>query len=135
MKKLTCHCNAIEIEINISGNLDKNGYESNLVSRKFVALLKNGMITYTKNLNENGKQSDFINELNDLINNYGEWDLVVWSIPWSGEGRTLDYGIDINNKFIINGGSEFYIPEGIYLKNNFTPILTQDFKPLSNSKF
>ncbi len=23
MKKLTCHCNAIEIEINISGNLDK----------------------------------------------------------------------------------------------------------------
>ena len=23
MKKLTCHCNAIEVEINISGNLDK----------------------------------------------------------------------------------------------------------------
>ena len=23
MKKLTCHCNAIEAEINISGNLDK----------------------------------------------------------------------------------------------------------------
>ena len=24
MKKLTCHCNAVEAEINISGNLDKN---------------------------------------------------------------------------------------------------------------
>ena len=68
----------------------------NFLEKKF--LFNKRLDNIFKNLNENGKQSDFINELNDLINNYGEWDLVVWSIPWSGEGRTLDYGIDINNK-------------------------------------
>ena len=107
-KMFKCFCNFLEKKLTFNKRLDNifKEYEGN-----------------------NNKES-FIQELNSLINNYGEWDLVVWSIPWSGEGRTLDYGIDIENKFIINGGSEFFIPEGTYLRHNFTPILTETFEPL-----
>ena len=70
------------------------------------------------------------NDLNKLITNYALWDLINWSIPWSGEGRTLDYGLDRNGDYILNGGSEFYIPSHDYLKSKFTPILTQNFTPI-----
>ena len=44
MKKLTCHCNAVEAEINISGNLDKTlRCNSSLCKRKgaVMSMVKN----------------------------------------------------------------------------------------------
>ena len=56
--------------------------------------------------------------------------LINWSIPWSGEGRTLDYGLKKDGNYILNGGAEFYIPSHDYLRYKFTPILTINFTPI-----
>lgn len=114
-KKFKCFCNFLEKKLIFNRNID------NLFKDYFTKKDKN-------NNNNDLLTNEFINDLNNLIKYYGEWDLVVWSIPWSGEGRTLDYSVNkINNKPILNGASEFYIPTGGLLLQNHTPIFTVSF--------
>ena len=88
---------------------------------------------YGNTVNENYSLepvTKFKNDLNKLITSYALWDLINWSIPWSGKGRTLDYGLNRDGNYILNGGSEFYIPSRDYLNYEFTPILTIEFTPI-----
>lgn len=88
---------------------------------------------YGNTVNENYSLepvTKFKNDLNKLITSYALWDLINWSIPWSGKGRTLDYGLNRDGNYILNGGSEFYIPSRDYLNYEFTPILTIKFTPI-----
>lgn len=57
-------------------------------------------------------------EMNDIIS-----DFIYHTIPWSGKGRTFDYGSNKSGELNKNGISEFMIPEGEYLNTKkFTPI-------------
>lgn len=67
-----------------------------------------------------------LENINDIIENYALWDFIMWSLPWTGNGRTFDYGESIDSK----GGSEFHIPKGEYLNSNFTPILTNKIRTI-----
>ena len=55
MKKLTCHCNAVEAEINISGNLNKNlRCNCSLCKRKgaVMSMVRNEDFKITKGIGE-----------------------------------------------------------------------------------
>ena len=127
-KMFKCFCNFLEKRFMFNKKLDDIFEEYNNKNDN-NNLDEAGEYKYEKE-SSNSKSTDnesrlvFLNKLNDLIENYALWDLINWSIPWSGEGRTLDYGLNDKNKYIFNGGSEFYIPSGQYLKSEFTPILT-----------
>ena len=65
------------------------------------------------------------------MKNYALWEFIIWSLPWTGNGRTFDYGKDVSSI----GGSEFFIPKAEYLEYNHTPILTKNIRTIKYVPF
>lgn len=106
---LKCFCNYLE-----------KGFEFNNNLNKLFEAFDN---------NEEGMDiNKFVERLNNLINNYLPWDFIMFTLPWTGQGRTLDWGTTAIN---FSGASEFVIPQGKYLKDKeFVPILTESFNSI-----
>ena len=110
---LKCFCNFLLSKFEFNNKIDKffNDFDN---AKKDTKLEK---MSRTVKLLEN---------VNDIMENYALWDFIMWSLPWTGNGRTFDYGETAGSK----GGSEFHIPKADELISNFTPILTNKIRTI-----
>ena len=71
--------------------------------------------------------TEFIKELNETLKSNIILDFIYHTIPWSGKGRTFDYGSNKLGQLNQEGISEFMIPKGKYLNDEkFTPIFLEE---------